>query len=60
MSRVRLWYDNARRKCWENAREVRIGSFHANWTKGVKLISQKMLKKIYVVQRVEYFNHANV
>ena len=36
------------------------GSFHANWTKGVKLISQKMLKKIYVVQLAEYFNHANL
>ena len=40
--------------------ELGMGSFHANWTKGVKLISQKMLKKIYVVQLAEYFNHANL
>ena len=36
------------------------GSFHDNLTKGVKLIAQKIAKKIYVVQLVEYFNHANL
>ena len=39
---------------------ISAGSFHANWTKGVKLIAQKTAKKIYVIQLVEYFNHANL